>query len=151
MNKQVKQKLCWNCEGSVAIYLENCLYCGVYLNPDQKELEGHEIKPHYHSNENELSIPEAPYKPEVEEEKVLEPKETPLILASRSFEAALPIILLTLGTVFALFALALYLFGEDGLLTLQWNANLWYIYALIALPALCVGIYSLRFVKDEGK
>lgn len=35
MSGEAKKKLCWNCEGLVALHLENCPYCGVYLSPTE--------------------------------------------------------------------------------------------------------------------
>src|ERR1700722_8685985 len=33
MSQKLKKKLCWNCDGSAALEVENCPYCGVYLSP----------------------------------------------------------------------------------------------------------------------
>lgn len=153
MSKQVKQKLCWNCEGSVATTIENCPYCGVYLSPDQKEEFNFDLlKPPYPLHEEEdTAVLKAPYTPEEEKLEVVPSKEEKKYkIKLISFDSLLPLLSLTTGTVFALFAIALYLFSENGLFTLQWNADYWYLYAIIAVPAFCVGCYSLQNIKEEA-
>lgn len=151
MNRQVKQKLCWNCEGSVATFIENCPYCGVYLSPEhQEELNFNLLKPPYPlQSEDNTDVPKAPYIPEDKNEAVPVKEKKIWKIEFSSFETVIPLILLTTGTVFTLFALALYLFANNGMFTLQWDADYWYIYALIAVPALCLGWYTLQHVKDE--
>lgn len=155
MNRQVKKKLCWNCEGSVATFIENCPYCGVYLSPEQQEeLNFNLLKPPYPlQDEDNSGIPKAPYTPEDEiKNEVISIKEKKnWKIELSTFETVIPLVLLTTGTVFTLFALALYLFANNGLFTLQWNADYWYIYALVAVPALCLGWYTLQHVKDDGE
>lgn len=154
MNKPIKQKLCWNCEGSVATHIENCPYCGVYLSPDQQEEFNFDLlKPPYPLQSDEadeaVNVPKAPYTPdEIKEEPLFEEKKSYKFLFI-PFETILPLVGLTSGVVFALFSLALYLFSDNGILTLQWNADYWYIYALLAAPALCLGWYSLSNIKEE--
>ena len=154
MSKQVKQKLCWNCEGSVATTIENCPYCGVYLSPDQNEEFNFDLlKPPYPlQEEEEDAVIKPPYTPEEEKFEDTASKEDKKAFKINllPFDSLLPLLSLTTGTVFALFAIALYLFSENGMLTLQWNADYWYLYALIAVPAFCIGCYSLQNIKEEA-
>lgn len=156
MNKPAKQKLCWNCEGSVAAHIENCPYCGVYLSPDQVDDKHSSLSqiqapyPFYTSKEDK-TVPKALYTPveaEKKEEvaKIEEPKKP---VRMDVLEAMIPLISLTAGVVFLLFAAALYLFSTDGWLTLQWNASYWYLYIAIAFPCLFIGWKTLYRIKEE--
>lgn len=157
MNKPVKQKLCWNCEGSVATHIENCPYCGVYLSPEEVEKTSSfsMLKPPYpFSFSEDENVPKAPYAPSPEEKQeeelensLLEPAKK--LQTEQILDALIPLVALTSGVVFLLFALALYLFSADGVLTLRWNADYWYIYILIALPCLLLGMKSLFKISEE--
>lgn len=156
MNKPAKQKLCWNCEGSVATHIENCPYCGVYLSPDHVDDKHSRLSqiqapyPFYASKETK-NVPKALYTPVEEEKKEELPKvEEPKKIARLDvLEAMLPLVALSAGVVFLLFAAALYLFSTEGWLTLQWNASYWYLYLAISLPCLFVGWKALYRIKEE--
>lgn len=143
MNKPLKQKLCWNCEGSVARTLENCPYCGVYLNPEEEAPSQEPQAPYIPAEEeHQQKVPEAPYAPVLE-------KVMPAVVkgdeASFSFSSVvLPILYLTSGAIALLFSLILLIFSVDGKLTLQWDAGVWYYFALAALPLLLFGLRSLE-------
>lgn len=149
MNKPVKTKLCWNCEGNVSRTIENCPYCGVYLSPepsDEKEETASVIKPHYSPEQVQKphDIPKAPYTPRESShkpqvlEKVLETdqKDPPTDLLKNVF---IPLFLLSTGTIALIFAILLLLFSSKGKLLLEWDADSWYIYAILALPLLAFG------------
>lgn len=137
MSKPEKKKLCWNCEGNVSRTAENCPYCAVYLNPEPAEET--EVKPLYSPQSTSGTIPKAPYAPQ---EEVSE--ETPIVKKESHEDSLfksvfLPITLLTAGLFSILFALILFLFSTNGVLTLEWDGELWYLYAIIALPLLFSG------------
>lgn len=142
MNKPVKQKLCWNCEGSVARTLENCPFCGVYLNPEEQNILKEHPAPYVPEAEAEPSIPEAPYTP-VKEEVLPRPDASPINALSFS-QAVLPVLFLTAGAISVLFSLLLLFFSVDGKLTLQWDADMWLYFALAALPLLFLGWRALE-------
>lgn len=150
MNKPVKQKLCWNCEGSVARTLENCPYCGVYLNPEEEAeiAETEALKaPYVPRATPEESIPEAPYVQPVAKQAVL-PAENLEKSVPSPLKAALPLTLLMSGALSFLFAFLLFFFASDGKLTLQWDADYWPFYAIIAVPLLLAGWKTLDSLPE---
>lgn len=145
MSTTQKKKLCWNCEGRVSFEEENCPYCSVYLGPTIDE-EGKQdaLAPPYQivEDEEEQDIPESPYQlgEEQLEEKAPELDEA----ASDLRQVVLPMGMLSAGSLFFLFGLMLLIFSDQGgTLTLSWSADYWYIYVLLALPALLFGWVSL--------
>ncbi len=48
MSAVPKKKLCWNCEGNVAREVDNCTYCGVYLQAPELD-EDNQWNPSYQS------------------------------------------------------------------------------------------------------
>ena len=60
----------------------------------------------------------------------------------------LPLILLLAGSVFFIFGAALYLFSYNGVFTLQWEADYWIYYLILAIPMLAFGWKMLENVKD---
>ncbi|KAF3362167.1 hypothetical protein PHSC3_001232 [Chlamydiales bacterium STE3] len=156
MNKPTKQKLCWNCEGSVATFIENCPYCGVYLSPEhQEELNFDLLKPPYPFTPSKEDSYQPPYASEEEQEEKKEEssavKKSFLKFDTRLIDFVIPIVLLTIGSVFSLFALVLYLFEEKGLFTLQWDAENWYLYAGVAIPSLLLGCYMFANIQDDDE
>lgn len=149
MTKNVKQKLCWNCEGSVARTIDNCPFCGVYLNPEEsasEDFNAEELKAPYTPSEAlEKDVPQAPYQPMPQAQEALfrstaiEAQYSPLFK-----EIVAPLLLLTSGAIAALFAILLLLFSVNGKLILEWDAGLWYFYALAAIPLLLAGWKSLN-------
>lgn len=148
MNKPTKKRLCWNCEGSVGIDAESCPYCGVSVVPASLDSggTGTSFMPSYTmGSAPDNTIPRSPYSAKETNE---EAEEAPKI-TSQEDESTAPLdefqntlmatILLLTGSVFLLFSLALVLFAHDGVLTLQWDGSLWYLYALLALPLLFLG------------
>lgn len=145
MNKPVKTKLCWNCEGNVSRSAENCPYCAVYLSPENEDLqeETAPLAPPYPKATLSKEIPKAPYTQQEEssEDVIEEPAST------FHFQAAfLPLIFLTTGLISLFFSFMLFLFSENGKLTLQWDGDIWYVYSLIALPLL---FFGWRFLDQE--
>lgn len=172
MNKPVKTKLCWNCEGSVSRTAENCPYCAVYLSPEsseeqeiEAELPTHPPKAPYvaERERGQSEVPKAPYtlqgnrkqgnskigisnKVGNGREPLKESLEAPSQREERSLfkegafrEIFLPVFLLSAGSLALLFSLLLLLFAVDGHLTLQWEGEYWYVYALLSIPLLALG------------
>lgn len=138
MSKPEKKKLCWNCEGNVSRTAENCPYCAVYLNPEPAEEA--EVKPLYSPQSNSGAIPKAPYSPQSSTQE----EEAPVVNLEGFQESLfrsifLPITLLTAGLFSLLFALMLFLFSTNGVLTLEWDGEYWYFYAMAGVPLLFSG------------
>jgi hypothetical protein len=145
MNKFVKTRLCWNCEGSVAVTAETCPYCGVSVVPASLDGTPANFAPPYRIGSNESSIPRSPYASQQEAQKPEEVEigqpadkssEAPLDDFKRVFWA---LVLLLSGSVFFLFGLVLVLFSTDGVFTLRWDGTLWFIYSLVSIPMLLLG------------
>lgn len=149
MNHLQRKKLCWNCEGSVSLSEETCPFCGVSVVPAFLEGAGAEFAPPYSTyKEKDNSIPKSPYgfhedKGDLDIQQ--QPKEADEAEpALDEFKrVALSLTFLLCGSVFLLFSLALGLFSHNGIFTLQWDANYWFIYTLLALPLLFVGWRTL--------
>jgi hypothetical protein len=148
MTAIVKKKLCWNCEGRVSSQEENCPFCGVYINgtlnihggDDEDEEEEVEEEP---LDENRAHVPL--YTPEAEGSSPPQPQEAPEPAVSTPFSLTqyntefLSLFCLTSGAVLFLFSMVLVLFADNGALTLQWDASLWFVYLIVSLPALFFG------------
>ncbi|MFV0340199.1 MAG: hypothetical protein ACK5MA_06160 [Parachlamydiaceae bacterium] len=147
MTKSEKKKLCWNCEGSVSRTIDNCPFCGVYLNPEESPSEEETVEelkaPYIPSHEPSKEVPHAPYQP-IPEERAMRFEEVEDTYTPLFKEIVLPLLLLTSGAIAILFTFLLLFFSVHGKLTLQWDAEFWYFYALAAGPLLAVGYYLLR-------
>ena len=55
--------------------------------------------------------------------------------------------LLLAGSVFFLFGLVLALFSHQGVLTLQWDGSIWYVYSALSVPLLIIGWRSLMKIS----
>lgn len=149
MSQLKKKKLCWNCEGSVDVDAENCLYCGVYLHPEEtkkkqlEEPEEEDFEPPY--QEEEAIEEKVDPIPSYVAEAITESKITP-----QNFKMALiPILFLLSGSFFFFFGMILYLFATDGVFVLRWNAHYWFIYLFLSAPLLFWGWRALRYLDNE--
>ena len=166
MSTAVKKKLCWNCEGNVSRQADNCPYCGVYLHRENDdhdeeydEIEEEDITPPYqpeptNSKQMDPIIPTPPYAAQespTAPEAYIQQAAKPLLQLSSGWKAVVfPLTFLLAGSVFLLFGLILFLFSQNGTLTLQWNGEYWYAYLLVALPLLYLGWNTLQNLSDES-
>lgn len=157
MNTMKKTKLCWNCEGVVDRSAENCIYCGVYLHPEEEDLEDQESEPEPHPSPyqttDEPEGKESEHKPHYQEEEYniedLEDGE-PFKGSEDIRGIILPLIFLLAGSVFLLFSIVLYFFSQDGVFVLKWNANYWFIYLFFSIPLLYIGWRTLQYFEERG-
>jgi hypothetical protein len=63
----------------------------------------------------------------------------------------MPLTMLLAGSVFFLFGLVMFLFAQNGVLTLRWNANYAFIYLLSGVPLLYYGWVALSSVDDQAR
>ena len=134
-----KQKLCWNCEGGVDRDSSNCLYCGVYLHPEE--------------DEEELDSPYIPlYSPEAPEGEAGD-SPTPLLYdeveaSEESFSSwqssFLSLLFLSSGVLLFFFGLLLALFSKEGYLTLRWSDSYWQLYLALSAPLAYFGWRCLQ-------
>lgn len=144
------RKLCWNCDGSVHIHATKCPYCGSDLVAEQAanalppaaskvQAAASSVPPPPYVRQVTPSLPSAPepivFQPT---EPVSEPKIRNGDLVS--------LLLLLPGAFFLLFALLLFLFSDEGVLSLQWQAKYWWIYLSVSVPMLYFG---WRFLKVD--
>jgi len=144
MATTTKKKLCWNCDGQVALTEENCSFCGVYLGPSpgtETSKRENIITPPYKIIETEVDDEDAPtssYAPPQQETDV--PLEPPKEIDETSEKSILfSLTLLSFGTLFLFFGLILALFSEEGTLTLRWSGEYWYLYLIFSIPMLFLG------------
>lgn len=153
MNEQVKKKLCWNCEGSVAKHLETCPYCGVYLSPSQQDLQeapSKTLNPPFPSSKKSpaSSLGKPPFQDENAEEVAEDAHEEEESSEREEGSFLSPLLMFIAGTSFGLFGLSLWLFSEGGRLTLSWSEDWASVFMLIALPLLIFGGRSLIRLED---
>jgi hypothetical protein len=159
MNKIVKTKLCWNCEGIVALTAENCPYCGVSVVPASLDGKPASFSPPYRMGSSQpvdaesMSIPSSPYAfgalKKAEEESEAVQSELPDEAVSNLKAAMLALLCLLSGSTLLLFGGVLALFSQNGVLTLQWNSSYWFVYLGGALLLLLLGWMSFRSVNED--
>jgi len=158
MSNVEKKKLCWNCEGSVLRSVSNCPYCGVYIYPEEEEEEdansrSRPIDPPYKPQEfPKDQIPQAPYAQPMSAAAIhdaTDSQERPLTQQTANWKMIMaPLFFLLSGSVFFLFGFLMLLFSNNGLFTLQWNANYWYLYLLVSVPFLYFGWHTLESIQE---
>lgn len=170
MNANLKTRMCWNCEGRVALKEETCPYCGVSVVPASLDGSEEAMPSPYQSlfaqypSENAAPIPPSPYASledmpgqphahcptaahtEPDEQEDVELPEAAVDGFKSSF---LAILFLLGGSVLFLFGLTLALFSHEGVFTLSWDATLWFIYGGLSLPLLLLGWRILSKLEDE--
>lgn len=148
MTVKQRKKICWNCDGSVPVEEENCSFCGVYLSPLESDEDKNSLfSPPYRLQEveEEADVPPAPYATaHVEAVAASQPiPEEPLVKEPSSYtleqRTLFSLSLILSGAVFLIFGLALLLFSRNGILTLSWDATLWFLYIILAIPLLVFG------------
>lgn len=153
-------KLCWNCEGDVDLASEACTYCGVDLGGATKEESQQAFEPAYKvvRPTGEPSIPEPAYRASggaaVADEQwneALNGAEGQKQMKSQVSEVKgwlAPLTMLLSGSVFFLFGFVLFLFSQDGVFTLRWNANFSVLYLVLAVPLLYYGWQALQKIEE---
>lgn len=155
MNAVPKKKLCWNCEGNVARQIDNCPFCGVYLHATE-DAEEDSWNPPYRLTALDTSkeeVPTPPYTAQEEasdsstasQQKIESPSNDILDLKKE----VLPLLFFLSATVFFMFGLILALFSQNGVLTLQWNGDLWPLFLFGSAPLFFFG-YKF-FSENSGQ
>lgn len=146
MNKPTKKRLCWNCDGSVSTEAEVCPYCGVSVAPASLDGTSQSFAPLYQPAAHTHATPPTPtytrseHKEEAVAATIQEEEQNPRDASFIEFKNVLwAVSLLLTGSVFLLFGLTLTMFSHHGVLTLQWNADIWPLYLILALPCMFFG------------
>lgn len=166
MEKGQKMRVCINCEGNMGIEDPFCPYCG--QNQEAPPANRDKFAPPYKLVQPEIPIPQPFYKPQEAKtvlkpedqlkvqvssvqkvEKAQEKNEEPLTQNAKMRSFLLSLILMMCGSTFLLFSLSLFLFGQDGVLTVHWRSSHWYVYSLLALPLLLIGWKHSNKLAEE--
>ncbi len=161
MAKKNEKKMCWNCDGYFTQHAEHCPYCGVDASkkieeenpfsrsrpPDSFKMDAFDENypaPPY-AGVKSFSVSDNEWNQALENQEKEEPEEDEMdALAKANKNEMIALLLLLPGIVFLLFALALFFFSHEGVLTLQWNQNFAYFYFIGAIPLIILGWKSLR-------
>lgn len=163
MSATPKRKLCWNCDGAVSLAVDQCTYCGASLKEGaapkrQPKKPIDPLAPPYAlRTEAQSDAPTPPFdaigrttatasslpsdsEEDVSNESLANPSETRAVLSS--------LMLLLGGSVFFLFGLVLWLFSQNGVFTLHWNAAYWYLYLFGGVALLLMGWRALGHLEE---
>ena len=141
MERTVKERLCWNCDGGVSFEAEHCPFCGVYLSPLSPEESLGDAKPslttfdspwHTASVDKETE-PTDTYEEEKDRALLSQKEEVPL--SSSSIPS---LVFLLPGTTLFFFGLSLFFMADEGKLVLSWKSDL-------SLPLLLISSALLFF------
>lgn len=152
-----KKKLCWNCDGNISYEVDNCPYCGVYVQGAEWD-EDTSWNPTYHPPKEESEVPAPLYavaENQLEEERCTV-ESLPLsnnIAPSPSLSSFkrdfFPLFFLMAGSIALLFGVVLILFAKNGTLTLQWKGSYGYYFLLFSIPLLLMGWRSLQQIESD--
>ncbi|MDP1836148.1 MAG: hypothetical protein Q8K75_09540 [Chlamydiales bacterium] len=157
MSATPKRKLCWNCDGSVPLAVDQCTYCGASLregaSPQPVKKVRDDLAPPYamHGGQRDSSdIPQPPFNVlQKEAAKPVEEEEATEETTAGANKELSPLMFLLGGSVFFLFGLVLKLFSQNGEFTLQWSSDYWYVYLFGGIALLIFGCRSLKYVEDS--
>lgn len=154
MSALPQKKLCWNCEGSVDRDVDNCSYCGVYLHPTQEELFSPQwSSSQIHHETQDKSICDLQHdekSPSVSNEPHYEFQSFSMNgLMTFLKKELFPLLFLMLGSILFLFGVVLFLFSQEGVLTLQWKEDQAGYFLLFAFPLLVFGWLFLQRLENS--
>lgn len=141
-----RQKLCQNCDGEVDLDVIFCPYCGADLleekpdRPDESSFEKSSQKlysPPYSPKKSialNLDEEDPPAKEETDEKPVL---------SKNTFWATF---LFTLGVQAFLMGILLFIFSENGVVHLKFDAKMWLFYLVFSIPMLYFGWKAISHI-----
>ncbi len=165
-----RQKMCSNCDGRIAHEATICPYCGseqadpaaeratqapLFTNQSLQDSLTSLYTPPYSQRGPAYTV-EEPVKKKAEpfrETKMEKPFQTahstaaamPLAAeeeesSSTTKSALLPILMLSLGSNLFVLGILQFFFSSNGFLRLEWDASYWFVYCILSLPLLYLGI-----------
>lgn len=138
--------MCWSCEGNVPLSAESCPFCGVTLDNVMPSAVGGYKSPYRLAKAEEAEV--IPVAPLLKGDDSLISEED--AQADQTKQVMLTLGCLSIGIVFLLFGIILFLFsGADGSLVLRWDAHYWYLYLIIGFPLLIVGWRTLSNIVER--
>jgi hypothetical protein len=151
MSGTSKKKLCWNCETRVTLQQENCSFCGVYLSPSLDLENDYNILTAPYSNTNDDDKSNSFETPYSTNDEVGETSEICEISSDGHIKLMLfTIIFLFLGSILLLFSAVTFIFSQNGVLTLSWSADYWYLYLVFSVPCVFLGWKGLTAIPDPN-
>ncbi|MBM3198755.1 MAG: hypothetical protein FJZ58_05825 [Chlamydiae bacterium] len=143
MRVKDRQKICSHCEGRISVEADTCLYCGMPLIEEKAEEKPVDVMstlqggipslypPLYAQAKQEVPLQE-PTATAVHSSALQEDKEEKASLLS--------IVWALLGSTFGILGVMQGFFSEGDTLRLEWNCQYWFLYVLLAMPLLYLGL-----------
>lgn len=153
MKTSDRQKMCPSCEGMISVDVVVCPYCTTDLSsfvakesPSKAALLKNKA---LQDASSALYTPS--YTSETEGKRefkqvVNEPARSataPQPIKEQKVDALFPILAFCVGGVLLTLGLMQFFFSENGMLTLEWDVQYWYIYCLIAAPLIFFGFKKI--------
>ncbi|MFI5334714.1 MAG: hypothetical protein ACHQT8_06105 [Chlamydiales bacterium] len=164
-----RQKMCSNCDGRIAHEAMICPYCGseqaepaekatqapLFTNQSLQDSLTSLYTPPYSQRAPAYSVEEPvkkraePFKEVKQPFQTAHPTAATMALHAQAEEeesaatakgALLPILLLCLGSNLFVLGILQFFFSSNGFLRLEWDASYWFVYCLLSLPLLYLGI-----------
>ena len=161
METNVGKKLCWNCEGNVHFQASQCPFCGAGLGDSIAEENIPEAPYSAMSTNEEEAIPAPPYTAaasmpnenawDAATSEPIPPKKK-VLFDTEATNVGIPLVSLSLGGGLSLLGLVLAFFAsDDGLVTLQWNANYALMYLIGGAGLLAYGWKALTQLDSSSE
>jgi len=164
-----RQKICSHCDGRIAVEAEHCPYCGTISAPPVEMAAPTPLFDHQSIQDSLTALYTPPYsnqsssimKSDKEKNK---PKQVFKESHENQLNASLgkfnysqgsinvdseekveekssfgPLLFLLLGGNLLIIGLLQFFFSEGGILRLEWDSKYWFIYCLLAIPAIYFG------------
>jgi len=158
-----RQKICSNCDAQISFESSECAYCGAsipkaalpnpsFSSPFNKTLQDGSASlypPPYAKKSAPTITPSSPEPKNYLNEAV--EKKAPLPSENAQEEKIWPVFSFAIGSTLLTLGLILFFFSDDGKLHLEWDSSFWYIYCLIALPLVILGLRKLKKADSNQK
>jgi hypothetical protein len=173
-----RQKICTHCDGRIAIESEHCPYCGSVAAIPEEVKTPTPLFDHQSIQDSLTSLYTPPYSnkssPYMKQDKEKSPpKQTPRESHESRINASLgkinisgstgvsieekiegkssfaPLLFLLFGGNLLIIGLLQFFFSERGVLRLEWDSTYWFIYCLIAIPAIYFGLKKANQCEEK--
>ncbi|HEY2811594.1 MAG TPA: hypothetical protein VGJ00_09435 [Rhabdochlamydiaceae bacterium] len=167
-----RQKMCTTCDGRIPLDANLCPYCAA-----EQGTSGQVYLQHKSIQESLTSLYPPPYASKLGKEQTSKnptPQEpmsekrfqhAPSAISAQSISldqteqensaedksSFWPLLLLSIGANLLVLGLLQLFFSDNGLLTLQWNSQYWFLYCLAALPLLFLGFKKIQSAGGPEK
>lgn len=154
MKPKKRQKLCCNCDGEIDLDVIVCPFCAADLREEKPEQQrtahiAGSVRPLAGKEQMSESlypstygIPEAsasaPLSDPVQAQEIM-----PAVEEKSNNRTVSSVLLLTVGVQLLLLGFLLVFLSHNGILTLKWDARLWFLYIFASIPFLIFGYRTL--------